>query len=56
MQFLGMVCDTYLNIQKLFDATILLSFDGLAEVLATFPKIGQFFFKFLVTLELVNEE
>jgi hypothetical protein len=45
-----MICETWFNIQKLFDATIILSFDYLAAVLATYPKIGRFYFKFLVTL------
>jgi hypothetical protein len=44
-QFQSMVCDTLFNIQKRFDATIILSFDYLAAVWATFPKIGQFFFQ-----------
>ena len=46
-----MVCDTWFNIRKQFDATIILSFHYSAAVLATFPKIGRFFcFNFLVTL------
>ena len=38
-----MICYTWFNIRKQFDATIILSFDYLAAVLATFLKIGQFF-------------
>ncbi len=44
-----MVFHTYFKIQKQFDITIILSFDNLAAVLATFPKIGHFL-KFLATL------
>jgi hypothetical protein len=39
-QFQSMICDTWFNIQKSFDAIIILSFDSLAAVLATYPKIG----------------
>ena len=42
-QFQRLVCDTYFNIQKQFDATIILSFVKLAAVLATFLKIWRFF-------------
>jgi hypothetical protein len=41
-----MICDTWFNIRKQFDATMILSFDYWAAVLATFPQIGQFFSNF----------
>ncbi len=41
-----MICETYFTFQKQFDATIILSFDNLAAILATFPKIGWFFSNF----------
>jgi hypothetical protein len=40
-----MICDTWFNIQRQFDETINLSFDYLATLWATSPKIGQFFFQ-----------
>jgi hypothetical protein len=49
-QFQSMICDTWFNIQKLFYALIILSYDYLAAVLVTYPKIGRFYFEFLVTL------
>jgi hypothetical protein len=39
-QFQNMLGDTWFNIQKQFDATIILRLDYLATVLATFLKIG----------------
>jgi hypothetical protein len=53
-QFQNMLGDTWFNIQKQFGATIILRFDYLATVLATFLKIGRFFFNFLVTLPGAN--
>jgi len=38
-----MLCATWFNTQKQFDSTIILSFDYLAAVLATFQIIGRFF-------------
>jgi len=42
-EFQNIICDTWFNNQKQFDATITLSFDYLATVLATFLKFGRFF-------------
>jgi hypothetical protein len=42
-QFQNMLCDPWFNIQKQFDAAIILRFDYLTAVLATFLKIGRFF-------------
>jgi hypothetical protein len=53
-QFQSMNCDTWFNIRKQFDATILLSFDYWAAVWASFPQIGRFFFKFLVTVHVLH--
>ncbi len=51
LQFQSMICCTYFNIQNLMQllSTFNLSHYNLATVLASFPKIGQFFFKLLVT-------
>jgi len=38
-----MICEIYFTFQKQFDATIILSFDNLAAILAKVPKIEQFF-------------
>ncbi len=42
-EFQNIICDTWFNIQKQFDATITLRFDYLAAVLVTFLIIGDFF-------------